>query len=353
MTPRVIMLIIIGTVVYVLLSLYHWGQVKKIPRAEKQNSVRSVLTGQTKEKNWVQVTTSPGLPGGHEKKLAQAEPALEGEQTAQNPAQPSTDSLSKIPSPAESITANPWSQELQAVRSENSDLRKNLQQERSVNLRQSQEMSGLQTKIISLQSALEDTSIRQQNKNITQKNRKKQSGTPPAESADASPEDSRTSALKKSLLSKTDALAKANERITGLAERLNQSRRALAEAEDTSAHLQRILSDTEMAKIKARKEADKLNDQLNARDKIIATLRQELDSARQAIADHDRQQKDMEPVVSGLKDENKRLQEIISEAANSSRKAMEINAALDQETMELTEKTKPVTAAEGEGLPVR
>jgi outer membrane protein OmpA-like peptidoglycan-associated protein len=262
MTPRITLLIIVGIVMYVSLSLYHWRQVKKIPGAEKQSGVHSVLTREKQENNWKQVSTSPDLSGKGPGNVVHAGPAAEVEQNTGQQATPPTDSLPEISLATGDKTDSPPSQELQTTRSENNELRTTLQHERSVNRQQSLEIEELRAQIISLRSALDDTSARLGEKNIALEKLEKQSLVPTTEPDGTASEQSRIQTLKTFLASKTDALARANERITALAERLDQSRRTLAEAENTNAYLQSVLSNTENGAIKARHDADQLNDEL-------------------------------------------------------------------------------------------
>lgn len=238
MAPRVTLLIIVGIVVYVSLSLYHWRQVKKIPGAEKQNTVHSVRAGDSQAKNWVQVSTSPGRAGENTKSAVPRAPNIEA---APYPEQPAPDPLPQTSPAAEDKPVNQASRELQTFREENNELRNSLQHERGLNQRHVQEITDLQAQLLALRSA---------------------GDAPAAGSEESGAEKNQLQNLTTFLAAKTEALTKANARITGLAERLDHSRRSLAEAENSNISLQSVLSQAENDGTKARQETGRLNEEL-------------------------------------------------------------------------------------------
>ena len=260
MAPRVTLLIIVSIIIYISLSLYHWSQVKKIPGTEKQNSVHSVLARDSQEKNWVQISTSPNPSGENEKNIVTITPPVaERVQVEELAAAPPTDSPAKISISTEDKTVDLVKQEQQTSYNENNEL----QNEKDINQRHRQKIKELQTQVISLQSALDDVSARLQEKNKAKGTLKEQPDVLTIKSdRTISSQDNQVKILKTSLTSRLDALVKANEKITGLADRLEQNKLTLIEAKNTNNHLQSVLSKTEIAKIKARQEADNLREEI-------------------------------------------------------------------------------------------
>lgn len=227
MAPRVTLLIIVSIVLYVSLSLYHWRQEKKLPHPDKQAGVHTVLTRDRQEKNWVQVSTSPAISGASAINSAPTTtPLVKTAQAEEQEKLPPTDSHTETTLPAENEPAPPAQQgqkEQQIVHAANSEPFKTPQDEEG----------------------------NQQPESLTAK----PGGTVPAE-------DNQITILKTALTARLEALAKANDRITALADRLEQGKRTLAETENTNSQLQRVLSETEIARITARQRADSLNAEL-------------------------------------------------------------------------------------------
>jgi OOP family OmpA-OmpF porin len=238
MAPRYTLLIIVGIVVYVSLSLYHFRQVKKIPGAEKQNSVHSVLAGDSRAKNWVQVSTSPGRAGENPKNAVPRAPDIEAAPGSERPA---PDPLPETSPAAEDQPVNQASREIQTFSEENNELRNSLQHEQSLNQQHVQEITDLRARLLARQSA-EDA--------------------PAAGSEESSAEKNQIQNLKTFLAAKTEALTRANARITGLAERLDHSRRSLAEAENSNISLQSALSQADNDGANAAQEAGRFKEEL-------------------------------------------------------------------------------------------
>ncbi|MCL7488279.1 MAG: OmpA family protein [Desulfobulbaceae bacterium] len=301
MTPRITFFIIAGIVVYISLSLYHWGQVKNIPEKGKQKGAQSTLTKEKGEKNWVQVTTSPGATAESAKKIIPAVPAANGEQKTRQPPASSTGTPPEVPPAAgDKSPAAPVRPE-QTMDDENKELLRTLQHERSINHRQSLEINKLNAQILSLRNELEDTAARLREKDGALEELRAQIPGPAAEPQETDAKDRQIRILKSTLASRLDALDKANERITGLAERLDRAGSALAESENAAARLRSLLSDTESAETTARLEADaldkklkqaredrerslaqtsRLHAQLQQAETRLARLEKELDKAR-------------------------------------------------------------------------
>ena len=224
MAPRVTLLIIVGILIYVSLSLYHWNQVEKMPNPEKQSGVHSVLTRDNHEKNWVQISTSPGLSGENAKNIIPIiPPVAKVLQAEELMATPSVDSQAETSISPEDETSGPVQEKQQIFHDENNALRKALQNEKEINLRQAQKIEELQTQTISLQSALDAAPAGLQKENNVQEERNKQSDTLNTKSDEiVFSQDNRIKTLKTLLASRLDALAKANDRITALADRLEQ-----------------------------------------------------------------------------------------------------------------------------------
>jgi len=259
MAPRVTFLIIVSIVIYISLSLYHWSQVKKMPSTEKLNSVHSVLARDSQEKNWVQISTSPNLPGENAKNIVTITPPVAEIVQAEELAASPIDSSTKISISTEDKTVDPVQQEQLTFHNEN----KELQNEKDINQRQSQKIRELQSQVLSLQAALDDASAQLQEKNKVEEALKEQHDVLNIQSdRTISSQDNQVKALKTSLASRLDALVKANERITGLADQLKQNKLTLIEAKNTNNHLQSALSETEIAKINARQETDNLREEL-------------------------------------------------------------------------------------------
>lgn len=237
MAPRFTLLIIVGIVVYVSLSLYHWRQVKKIPTADNKHPVHAMLSRESREKNWVQVSTASNLTGESAKKPDSRESKAQTGHNSTQPAAPSTNSLPETTQSSKNKTDNPPSSELQSFRNENRKLRETLQHEQSITQRQAREINELHAQL----SALDATA---------------------ATAKESTTEKNRIHNLTTFLTAKTDALAKANARITGLADKLEQSGRTLAETEDSNAYLRNLLANSENAEARARQRADQLNARL-------------------------------------------------------------------------------------------
>ena len=273
MAPRVTILILVGIVIYVSLSLYHWRQVQKIPGNDNKKGVHGVLARDSHEKNWVQVTTASNQQNKTVEDATQAEAQKQSQTAESQPLQQETNSLSADPDHTTQEPEPPVSNELQDA----------LQQEKDRNRQQADRIKELFTQVLSLQTALDDASALI--KETTEP------GSQSASTVKNGDESDQLGSLKKSLLAKMDALAKANTRISGLADRLDQARLDVAQLESSNRHLQITLTDTETDKIKEQRRAEKYFAELNRtrdeKEKYLAEtgrLHSELQQVRTRLA---------------------------------------------------------------------
>ncbi|GAB4338635.1 MAG: hypothetical protein Kow0089_10740 [Desulfobulbaceae bacterium] len=261
MNPRLTALIVLGAVLYISLSLYHWRQVKNLPDTE-QTAIGKVLDRKKDDKTWVQITTASG-----ERSEAPSRPKITGDvQPDTGSMAPDSASPKKRPeTPGEQPAAPSHSS---AAAEENApdpeELRKALQHERSINTRQAAEIDLLRAELLSLREQLEMTQTELRNKENALSGRERQETLLAARGREAAALEEEVRELRASLARRFAALQKANERISGLADRLEEAERTIEQLENDNALLRDSLSETESVSIAAEQETERLQEELDS-----------------------------------------------------------------------------------------
>lgn len=250
MTPKVKLSIILGVIIYISLSIYHWSQDKELPGETRQAAVKSVLKRNEQEKTWVQVSTNPART---KEAVRPAEPAA-GADESNPPATPANAPPAQEPAATGEAADLPPDELKQDLPDKNNELQKPGHREQE-----------LLTQIFNLQSALNEANARLEEATAELddlRNRQTGDAVEPEETLTDAEYRDRIQLLKSSLASRLAALEKANSRITALAERLDQHKLTLFEAESTNRNLQRMLAEAESVGTRAQQEADRLGREL-------------------------------------------------------------------------------------------
>lgn len=363
MAPRIKILIIIGVGIYIALSLYHWRQVKNLPVKKQLNGVANVLKGDNHEKNWVQITTDPATPSKNEKTVSPAPSQL----SAQKDQIASMHEKEPLPDTSDSQTSTsegPIYQELQTA----------LQNQRDLNLQQAKKIKEQFGQILSLQADLDET-----------KEQETAIGAHDEKAATTNAEEKKINSLSRLLQTKIEALQEANRRISELADRLDQARLSLVDAENNNTFLNTALTDAEAKKIEAEKKAEaylaELHQIKNEKEKylsetgriytelqqtrtrlsyfenelkkmqqraaamyrfgqeqneLITPFRQQIEILNGQIGDKNRELLEAEDVSNELSDQNNRLQDTVANLRNEMQSRDDTIAELKKDGQALT-----------------
>lgn len=271
MSPRIIIFIIAGIVIYLSLSLYHGKQVKKFSEHNPGKGI-STTSAKAQEKNWVQVSTSTDRNAKTQDPPDRLEQQIFIEQGGQQPelARPQPDEPDQAAGPPDSQTAT-VRQQLHSATEEIARLHHALQQKEATANDLAREKENLLFRVTALQNDLQEArnELHAKEKDLQQgaaeQSQLKKSNVQLNRDLDSTlVHKEQLDQLKKSLITKTEALSKANERIDSLANRLRHASEQIAEAEKNIRTLTSTLGEEENAKQQAVRTASRLRAEIAA-----------------------------------------------------------------------------------------
>ncbi len=224
MTPRTLLLITIGILVYFSLSIYHSRQLEKYPDKGERNE---------KPGDWVQITTSGSMMDS-----SQPEPFSDSGKNDNTVKQSGREGKVNI-----------LRQQLQTASEEKEKLNNVLEEERSQNKNLKLQVDDLHSRLSHQQSKLHETNTQLHEKQqALEKALSKivhltdQNTGQAAQLQEQEVNGSQLDSLKKSLISKAGAVSKANKRIAALSVRVEQLNEDLAETNKSINRLQSSLA---------------------------------------------------------------------------------------------------------------